>query len=100
MTVHIAESANIHQDVESELLSGAERSWHLIVLTPMAQAEINNLLPFFSSARPERLTNLAIGIMTMLVEQGSCELNFQRVFIQQIDDGRTGDGGIAHQFLG
>src|SRR5512142_39078 len=64
--VHITESARIHQDVEAELLSGAEAAQHLVVLSAMRQTEIDNL-PTASLARHlHHLPNLPIRMMGML----------------------------------
>ena len=43
VTVHIAEAADIHQDVEAELLSGAERAQHFIMLAAMPQSQVDDL---------------------------------------------------------
>jgi hypothetical protein len=40
--MHIAKSADVHQNVEAELLTGSEGSQHLIVPPAMAQARIND----------------------------------------------------------
>ena len=43
--VHVAEAAGIHQDVEAELLPGAEAAQHFVVLAAMAQAQVDDLAP-------------------------------------------------------
>ena len=35
--MHIAEAANIHQDIEAKLLPGTERAQHFIVTAAMAK---------------------------------------------------------------
>ena len=45
VTVHIAEAADVHQDVETECLAGSERTQELVVFAAMAHTKINDLLP-------------------------------------------------------
>ena len=45
VAVHVAEAARIHQDVEAELLPGAEAAQHFVMLAAMAQAEVDDLAP-------------------------------------------------------
>ena len=42
--MHIAEAANIHQDVEAKLLPRAKRPLHLVMFSPMSQRQIDDLL--------------------------------------------------------
>jgi hypothetical protein len=41
MAVHVAEAADIHENVEAELLSGGELAGQFVVLAAMAQAEVD-----------------------------------------------------------
>ena len=43
MAVHVAEAADVHEDVEAELLARAERAQHLVVAATVAQSEVDNL---------------------------------------------------------
>ena len=36
--VHIAETTDVHQDIEAELLPGTERAQHFVVTTAMAES--------------------------------------------------------------
>jgi hypothetical protein len=45
VTVHVAEAPGVHEDVEAELLAGAEAAQHFVVLAAMAQAKVNDLAP-------------------------------------------------------
>src|SRR5216683_2977292 len=42
MPVHVAKAADIHQDVEPELLAGRKRTQHLIMLAAMTQSQFDN----------------------------------------------------------
>ena len=86
VAVHVAEAARIHQDVEAELLPSAESPQHLVILTTMAQPQIDDLAPTAFPRHLHRLPDLAVGMMAMLVEQCRRNLNFERLFVQQIDD--------------
>ena len=52
MTVHIAEAADVHQDVEAELLPGAEGAQHFVMAATMAQASVDD---FLASGSPSGL---------------------------------------------
>jgi hypothetical protein len=45
MTVHVAEATGVHEDVEAELLPGAEAAQHFVVLAAMPQAKVDDLAP-------------------------------------------------------
>ena len=90
MAVHVAEAAGIHKDVEAELLSRAEAAQHFVVLAAMAQAQIDDLAPTAFARHLHRLPNLPVGMMAVLVEQRRRNLDFERLFVQQIDDRLAG----------
>src|SRR5437016_491199 len=43
VAVHVAEATDVHENVEAELMPGAEGAKHFIVLAAMAEAEIYDL---------------------------------------------------------
>src|SRR5208283_3847942 len=43
MAMHIAEAADVHQDVEAELLPGAEGARNFVMTAAMTQAQIDDL---------------------------------------------------------
>ena len=43
MPVHVAEAADVHENVEAELLSRGKRTRHLVVLAAMAQTDVDDL---------------------------------------------------------
>jgi hypothetical protein len=85
--VHIAKAAHIHQDVEAELLSGAKRAQHFVVLAAVPQSKINDLAPNTFSRTLDGLPNLSIRIMAVFIDQRGGELNFEWLFVEQINRG-------------
>ena len=100
MAMHIAEAADVHQYVEPELLAGTECAQHFIVLAAMAQSEINDLTANDFTCGCDCLTNLPVRVMTVFVDQRRSQLDFERLFVKQIDQGRGRDWDVPHQFAG
>src|ERR1700674_3426466 len=108
--VHHAKAADVHQNVEAELLASGERTRHLVVAAAMAQAEVDD----FATARLARgsdcLANLTVGVMTVAVQERGGEFDFERIFaarigvhqivVEQIHKRRGFERGISHQFGG
>src|SRR5208337_5674172 len=67
--VHVAEAADVHEDVEAELLAGGEGTRQFVVLAAMAEAKVDDL----AAARLARCFNcsaeLPVGIMALAVKQ-------------------------------
>ena len=85
VAVHVAEAANIHQDVEAELLSGAEGPQHFVVAAAMAQSQVDDLAANDFARGFDRQANLAIGIVAVLVNQRSRQFDLEQLFFQKID---------------
>src|SRR5208283_2483982 len=68
MTMHVAEAARVHEDVEAELLSGAEAAQHFVILTAMPQAEVDDLAPIPLARNLQRLPHLPVGKVAVFVE--------------------------------
>ena len=100
VTMHVAEAADVHQDVEAELLSGAEGARNLVVAAAMAQAQVDDFAALRFGQSLHHLANLAVGMVGVLVEQGGCQLDLQRVVVEQINHGRGLDGDSAQQLRG
>ena len=97
VAVHIAEAADIHQNVEAELLPGAEGAQHFIVASAMAQAQIDDLAANRIPHRLDRHANLPVGIVAMFIDQRGGQLGLQRLVIQQVDKRGGGDRQVSHQ---
>ena len=81
MAVHVAEAADVHEDVEAELLSGGELPRQLIVLSAMAQAEVDDFASAGLACGFHGLANLPVGIVALAVDERGGELDFQRIGI-------------------
>src|SRR5260221_12489890 len=98
MAVHVAEAANVHQDVEAELLAGAESAQHFVVASAMMQARVNDLLPSSFANVRDPVANLAVRILAMLVKQRGSELDVQRFVVEQVHGGSLICDCATHQF--
>src|SRR5579864_263448 len=69
MAVHVAETADVHQDVETELLARAETSKHLVVPSATAQAGVDDFPSPGLAGSFDCASHLPIRMRTMLVQQ-------------------------------
>ena len=69
MAVHVAEAANVHEDVEAELLAGRKGTRQFVVAAAMAQAKVDDLAAARLAGRFDRLAKLAVRIMAMAVKE-------------------------------
>ena len=102
VTVHVAKAADIHEDVEAELLASGERTRHLVVAAAMAQAEVDDFAAACLARRFECLAKLPVGVVAVAVKERGGEFEFEgvgvgQIAIQQIDERRGFDGGFSHQ---
>jgi len=95
VTVHVAETAGIHEDVEAELLSGAEAAQHFVVLAAMAQAKVDDLAAVRSPETCSACRTCLYEWMAMLVQQGGRDFDFKRLLVEQVDDGFRGRYRLA-----
>src|SRR5208283_2496639 len=100
MTMHIAEAADVHQDVEAELLPGAEGARNFVMTAAMTQAQIDDLSSLRFGQSIHNLANLPVGMVGMLVEQRGSQFHLQRVVVEQVDQRHDLDGGSPKQFPG
>src|SRR3989442_7596356 len=82
VAVHVAEATDVHENVEAELMPGAERPKHFIVLAAMAEAEIYDFAADNLACSRDCLSNLPVGIMTIFVDQRRRQLDFERLVIE------------------
>src|SRR5207244_11997720 len=78
VAVHVAEATDVHENVEAELMPGAEGPKHFIVLAAMAEAEIYDLAADNFACGRNGLATLAIRITTVVVAESGCRVAFQR----------------------
>ena len=82
LTCAVAESANVHQNVEAKALPGAEGSQQFVMASPMAQPEVDDLVAQFLSASFHGAANLSVRIVAVLIKQRRCQFDFQRIVFQ------------------
>ena len=88
MAVHVAEAADVHENVEAELLAGGKRPQQFVVLAAVAQAEVDDLAAARFARCLDRLANLPVRVVALAIEQGRSEFDFERIGVQQIDQRR------------
>ena len=77
---------------------GAEAAQHFVVLAAMAQAKVDDLAPVSLARNLQRLPDLPIGMVAVLVKQRGRDLHFERLLVEQIDDCLRGRDRLAlHQ---
>jgi len=57
VAVHVAEAADVHENVEAELLARGKRAQQFVVLAAMAQAEIDDFAAPRLARRCNRMRN-------------------------------------------
>ena len=98
MAMHVAEAADVHQDVEAELLSGAERTRNFVVAAAMPQPQLDDFAaPLFGHAG-DNVPDLTIRVMRVLIEQRCRQFNLQRIVVQQIDRRSILDRPLPRRF--
>src|SRR5208337_4894464 len=85
MAVHVAEAADVHEDVETELLARGEGTQQFVVAAAMAQAKVDDFAAARLAGRLYRFAKLPVGIMTVAVNERRGEFDLERVIINQID---------------
>ena len=98
MPVHIAEAADIHQDVEAKRLTRGKATQQLVVAAAMAHAEVDNLSPLRLAQSGDAIPYLPEGIMAGAIEQRGGDLGFERrAALDQVNHRRCVDGSVLHQ---
>ncbi len=82
MAMHVAEAANVHQDVEAHALSGVERTRHLVEASAILHPQGDNLVSLLPAQSLNHAANLPIGMMVVLIKERSGELDLERLLFQ------------------
>ena len=90
MAVHVAEAADIHEDIEAQALARGELAQQLVVAAAMTGADGDDLVAPCLFQRGDLAGDLAIGVMAGAVKQRRGQIDFERLFVDQID--RAGRG--------
>ena len=98
MAVHVAEAADVHQDVEAEALTGAEAAQELVVASAMLCAEVDQLGYARGAERGDVAAELAVGEVAVRIEERCGQLDLEGlVVVEQVDDWSWIDGLALHQ---
>ena len=101
VAVHVAEAANIHEDVEAEALAGVEGAEGFVVAAAVAEAEVNDFRDLGGGQGSDDVADLAVAVVVGGVEEGGCKLDFEGLgALDEIDDGGWGDGVGSEKLLG
>ena len=77
MAVHVAEAADVHEDVEAQSGAGVEGAEGFVVLAAMAQAQLDDLRNCGRRKPGDKIANLAVGVVAGGVEQRGGQLDFE-----------------------
>ena len=87
MAVHVAEAADVHENVEAESGSGVEGAQGFVVLAAMAQAELDDFGDAGFGQRGDQVANLAVGVVAGGVEQRCGQFDFEGFgALDEVDD--------------
>ncbi len=97
MAVHVAEAADVHENVKAQSRSGVKCAQRLIVLAAMAQTQLDDLGDARLGQSRNQVANLPVGVVRGRVKQRRGQLHFESFGgLDQIDDRRPCDGaGLA-----
>jgi hypothetical protein len=84
MAVHIAEAADVHENVEADLLAGGKGTQQFVVLPAMAQAKIDDFAATRLAGGFDRMAQLPVRIMTVSVNKRGGEFDLEGVGVQRI----------------
>src|ERR1035437_2675835 len=84
VAVHVAEAADVHEDVEAKLLAGGEGTRQLVMASAMAQAEVDDFAAARLARTFNRSTKLPVGVMTVAVEERRGEIDLQWIRVGQV----------------
>src|SRR5437764_3434285 len=98
VAMHVAEAAQVHDNIEAQALPGSEGTQHFIMASAMPKAKVDDLAPARLLQRFNFPPQLTIRIQALLVEQCSRQLHFKWfVFVEQINWRYGLNGFTAHQ---
>src|SRR5262249_53109125 len=95
MPMHVAEAADVHQNVETQRLTGGEATQQLVVAAAMPHAEVDNLDLLCLGKSSHAVPNLTERIMARAIEQCGRDFDFKRLAsLDQVDHRRGVDGTV------
>src|ERR1019366_2873253 len=93
--------ANVHENVKAQGRADVKCAQSFVVAAAMAQAQLDDLGDAGFGEVGDKVANLAVGVVAGGVEQRRGQFDFESLgTLDQIDDGRVGDGQVAENFGG
>ena len=77
VAVHVAETADVHKNVEAELGAGVEDSEKFIMAASMTEPQVDDFVDPRIRPSGDQVTKLAVAVVTDGVEEGGGELDFE-----------------------
>ena len=99
VAVHVAEGADIHENVEAEFLAAAIGARDFVVASAMTQPQVDDLSALGGSHALNHAANLPIGMVQALIKESCRQLNLERFVFQQINK-RSGIDSSGAEYLG
>ena len=100
VAVHVAEAADVHEDVEAEGRSGVEGAEGFVVLAAVAQAELDDLGDVGGGEAGDEVADLAVGVVAGPVDQRGGQFDFEGFgALDEVDDGALGRWAGLRGFL-
>ncbi len=91
VAVHVAESADVHEDVEAECRSGVEGAKSFVVAAAVAQANLDDFGDAGGGKRCDEVADLSIGVVASPVDECGGQFNFKSLgAFDEVDDGSRG----------
>ena len=101
MAVHVAEAADVHENVEAKGGAGVKGAKGLIVPAAVLQAQLDDFGDAGGGQAGDEVANLAVGVVAGGVEEGGGELDFERLgALNEVDERGGGDGQVFEDFGG
>src|SRR5262249_503892 len=77
VAMHVAEPADVHENVKAKALAGLESTWQFVMRPAMAQAQVNDFTALGATEPLHPLLHLAVGMMASGIQQGRRQLDLQ-----------------------
>src|SRR5450631_279651 len=101
MAVHVAETADVHQDVKPKGSPGVKRAKKFVVLAAVANPQLDDLRNARAWKAGHQVTNLAVRVVAGGVDKRRRKFHFKALgAFNQVHQWRRGDGYPRKQFGG
>jgi hypothetical protein len=101
MAVHVAEAADVHEDVETQGCAGVKGTKRFVVAATVAQAELDDFVDAGLGQLGYEIANLAVGVVGSGVKQRGGQLDFKSLgAFDQVYQWSVGYGVVGEEFSG